>query len=48
MNIISGISSGAIAAAIANPTDVLKVWLMRISIEFFYMNTTCMCGLSYR
>ena len=25
MNIIAGVSSGAIAAGIANPTDVLKV-----------------------
>lgn len=37
MNIISGISAGAIAAAIANPTDVLKVRIIIFGIECFYV-----------
>ena len=34
MNIVSGVSSGAIAAAIANPTDVLKV-LCHVQMSYY-------------
>ena len=47
MNIVSGVSSGAIAAAIANPTDVLKVCftIMLILSSIICNNGACTCLL---
>lgn len=47
MNIVSGVSSGAIAAAIANPTDVLKVCftIMLILSSIICNNGACTCFL---